>query len=244
MRYSYLTSILLALLIVACGKDDDVLQPINPSPGDFSYEISGFRDTMLERTDEVQYVIFVEKKSGETEKVVLSAENLPEGMDVRFDPGVAEASFYSNMYIRTERTPVGEYSINVKGAAPSAGINNNPVKVKVLDYSNAAVGVKGEYSENRNCSQSGSGTNNVTIVLDPSGDNKLLIRGLLYGVMSTELNAFLDPATKTLTIPQQNQSSVTYEGDGTYEDDKISINYTVKGTTINESCTSTLTRKN
>lgn len=243
MKYKYLVPLLLILIIAACGKDDDVLQPIYEEEEDFTYEISGFRDTMLERTGEVFYNIYVEKKSGKGEAVVLSAEDLPKGMSVRFEPAGIEASYYTNMYIRTERTPIGDYVINIKGAAPTGGVKNNPVNVAVTWYSNAAVGVAGEYTESRNCSQTGSGTNDVTVELDESGDNKLVIKGLLFGVMSTELNTIIDPTNRTLTIPQQVKGSVTYQGDGTYREDQISINYTVTGSTINESCTSTLTRK-
>lgn len=228
----------------ACSTSTTPLTPITDDDGDFAYSVKNLKDTSLERTDDLRYLVFVEKTSGKPEKVVLSSENVPEGMDIFFEPvnGV-DASFNTTMVIKTLRTPEGTYSVNIKGASPTTGITDNYINLKVLPYSNAAVGLVGDFTETANCSQIGNITEDVTIITDDATENKIILRGLFSGVKTNEIYATIDPSNKTLTIPSQEQNSVIYSGDGTYDDNKLIINYNIKGTTINESCTSTLTRK-
>ncbi len=235
----------LLLFISACKKNDTPLTPSNnPNSGDFTYEISGLRDTSLERIDEVKFVIFIEKKTGKGEKVVLSAEGMPDGMKISFTPSNEDtASFYTTLLLETERVKEGDYQINIKGASATSGIKNNIISVKVLPYSNHSVGLKGTFTETGSCSQTGSVTNNVTITPDQTVQDRVHIKGIFSGVSTNEIYADINASNNTLNIPKQNVNSVDYEGDGTYDDDKVIINYTITGITINESCTSTLTRK-
>lgn len=232
------------LLITACGNKSQTLTPITDDDGDFDYTVNNLRDTSMERTDEVRYLILVEKTSGLAEKVILSAEDVPAGMEVFFEPvnGV-DASFNTTVVIRTLRVKEGDYKINIKGASPTAGIQNNYINIAVLPYSNAATGLKGSFTEKGSCDQQGSTTEDVNIVVDESVNNRIILRGLFSGVMSNEIHADLNPSNKTLIIPSQERNELIFSGEGTYDDDKLVINYTVKGTTVNESCTSTLTRK-
>lgn len=232
------------VLVAACKKKITPLTPTDdPYSGEFTYDITGLRDTSMERTGEVRYVIFVERKTGAGEKVVLSAENVPDGMKVTFTPANEDvASYYTTMVLETERTKTGTYAINVKGASATSGIQNHLVNVKVIPYSNASTGLVGTYTETGNCSQTGSISNNITITSENTQD-RIRIKGVFSGVSSNDIYADLNPDTKTLNIPKQTVNSVEYEGDGSYDDDKVIINYTITGVTINESCTSTLNRK-
>lgn len=237
----------LAVLTIFAGvscKDNTLLSPYVPEDsGKFSYDINGLRDTSLERTDEVRYLIYVEKLSGKSETVILSAEDLPKGMNIVFEPANAvEAPFNTTMVIKNVRVVEGEHKIKIKGAAPTGGIENKFITVNVLPYSNAAVGLKGVFTETGQCSQTGSINNNVTIEVDETGKDKIVLKGLFSSVKSNVIKADINPEKKTLTIPSQVVNSVTYAGDGTFDDDKLIINYTVSGITINESCTATLTR--
>ncbi|MCB0700153.1 MAG: hypothetical protein H6551_04130 [Chitinophagales bacterium] len=246
MSRIYISGLLLMVMFSFSCKQNTLTLTPDPTKdtSSFTYDITGLRDTSLERTGEVRYVIFVERKTGKADNVVLSAHDMPAGMEVSFDPISADtASFYTTVVVRNTRVTEGEYKINIKGASPKGGIKLRYVNVKVLPYSNNATGLVGYFTETGTCSQSGSVNNEVNVELDETGPNKLIIKGLLSGVWTNDVKATIDPANKTINIPKQVQNSVTFEGDGTYDDDKIVINYTVKGATINESCTSTLTRK-
>lgn len=238
----YLLS-LSVLCMVSC-KDPETLTPYIPdNSGPLAYQIKGLKDTSLERIGEVRYIISINRDSGKAEKIVLSAENLPKGMEVIFDPiATAEPSFTTTMVTRTTRTPVGEYQVRVRGAGPTSGIKSYNTTIKVLPYSNAALGLKGDFTESGQCSLQGPVNENVRIEIDEQVKNKIYIKGLFSGVWSNVIYAILNPADNTLTIPSQVQNAVTYEGDGTYDDDKVIINYTVTGVTFNETCSSTLTR--
>ncbi len=244
-QYLYITALALISIfaVISCGKDTPLTPHIDDDSGKFDYRITGLQDTSLERTDNVRYLIFVEKLSGKAETVILSAEDLPEGMEVIFDPANAvQAPFNTTMVIKTLRVKEGDYKIRIKGASATAGIDYFNVNVKVLPYSNEAVGLKGDYTETGVCSPKGNINDNVSIVVDETTENRIYIKGIFSGVMTNEVYADIDPKTKTLTIPLQKVNSVDYSGDGSYDDDKLVINYTISGITINESCTSTLTR--
>lgn len=240
---SIFTLTLLSLLIFSCGKDEP-LSPYTPDDsGAFKYKITGLKDTSLERSAEVRYLVAVEKEAGQAESVVLSAENLPKGMEVFFEPVNGEkASFNTTIVIKNTRVPEGLHKINIRGASITTGISNYYINVNVLPYTNAAVGLIGAFTETGQCSQTGAVNDNVNIVADETVKNRIHIRGLFSGVMTNEIYADINPATKTITIPSQVQNDLTYQGDGTYDDDKLVINYTMTGAVINNNCTSTLSR--
>lgn len=238
---------LIALTIFAatsCKRNNSTLAPyVPPNSGPFTYKINGLKDTALERTGDVRYLIFVEKLTGGSESVTLSAEDLPKGMEIVYEPvNGAPASFNTTLVIKALRVKEGTHKINIRGASATTGISNNYVNVKILPYTNPATGLVGNFNETGQCVQQGSVGHNVTIVTDATIKNRIHIKGLFSGVMTNEVYADINPATMTLVIPSQQQSFVTYQGDGSYDDDKLIINYTVTGASINESCTSTLTR--
>jgi len=244
-QYIYMAAVAVISIFaaVSCGKDTPLTPHTDPNSGKFDYQVTGLQDTSLERIGSVRYLVFVEKLSGKAETVILSAEDLPEGMEVIFDPANAvEAPFNTTMVIKNTRVKEGDYKIKIKGASATAGINNYYINVKVLPYSNDAVGVAGSYTETGMCSPKGNISDNVNIVADETVKNRIHIKGIFSGVMTNTVYADIDPKTHTLTIPVQTVNSVSYNGDGTYDDDKLVINYTVAGITINETCTSTLTR--
>ncbi|HEY9176636.1 MAG TPA: hypothetical protein VIN07_03050, partial [Flavipsychrobacter sp.] len=168
---------------------------------------------------------------------------LPKGMEVFFEPVNGEkASFNTTIVIRNTRVPEGLHKINIRGASITTGVSNYYININVLPYTNAAIGLKGAFTETGQCSQTGAVNDNVNIVVDETVKNRIHIKGLFSGVMTNEIYADIDPAAKTLTIPSQAQNGLTYQGDGTYDDDKLVINYTMTGDVINNNCTSTLTR--
>lgn len=231
-------------IIASCSKRNS--DPLNPTgvSEDFKYEISGLSDTSIERSGEVRFIINVNKVAGETERVNLTAIDLPDGMSVNFTSGNGEeAPYATSALITTTRTPVGDYNIKIRGAAPTAGIKDYPVAIKVLPYSNEAILLKGEFTESGACVQQGNVNHSVVITVVDTVKNRILLKGLSSGTQTTEVYADVDASAKTITIPSQLQSFVTFEGSGTYDDNSININYTVKGSAVNESCTTVLTRK-
>lgn len=243
-RLHTIAIVMLGMFAASCGGDTTLLSPYNPDDnGPFTYAIKGLRDTSLERTADVRYSILVEKATGKSEAVVLSADDLPKGMEVVYEPVNGDlASYNTTLIIKALRVKEGVHKINIKGASATSGISNNYIKVTVLPYTNPAVGLIGGFMETGQCSRVGALNDNVNIVIDETIKNRIHIKGLFSGVMTNEVYADINPANGTLTIPTQVQNQLTYNGDGTYDDDKLVINYTVTGITINESCTSTLTR--
>ncbi|MBW7912710.1 MAG: hypothetical protein H3C54_03185 [Taibaiella sp.] len=240
---SFFTAALLTLLIASCGKDEPLSPYVPDDSGDFKYKITGLKDTSLERTGEVRYLIAVEKEQGQAQSVTLSTEGLPKGMEVLFEPVNGEkASYNTTIIIKNTRVPEGVHKINIRGASITTGISNYYINVNVLPYTNAAIGLVGTFTETGQCSKTGNVNDNVNIVADEIVKNRIHIKGLFSGVMTNEIYADINPADKTLTIPSQVVNDLTYKGDGTYDDDKLVINYTMNGDVINNSCSSTLAR--
>lgn len=240
---TFVSSSLIAL--VSCGGDSTLLSPYVPDDsGPFNYEIKGLRDTFMERIGETRYMILVDKLSGKSEDVLLSGQNLPDGMEVYFDPvNNAQPSFNTGLVIRSKRVKEGTHRINIRGASPTSGLKDNFIEVTIKPYTNHADGLVGGFTETGLCSPSGNVNDNVNIIADETVKNRIHIKGLFSGVMTNIIYADLDPATNTLVIPSQVQNFLTYEGDGTFDDDKIVINYTIKGAVVDETCTSTLQRQ-
>lgn len=240
---SYIALSLVSLLVASCGKDEPLSPYVPDDSGPFKYSIAGLKDTSLERIGEVRYLVTVEKNEGSAELVVLSAKDLPKGMELLFEPVNNEKPpFTTTMIIRNNRVVEGTHRINITGASVTTGISNYYINVKVLPYSNAAEGLVGDFTEMGQCSQTGEVNDNVNIVADETVKNRIWIKGIFSGVMTNKVYADLDPQTKTLTIPSQIASDLTCEGDGTYDDDKLVINYKLTGDIINNNCSSTLTR--
>lgn len=235
----------LCAFVASCGNDTQLLTP-NPdeNAGPFSYKVNGLRDTAMERIGEVKYFILVEKTGGKSEPVTLSAEDLPKGMEVRYEPVNGEMpSFNTMLVIKSVRVKEGVHTIRIKGASPTTRISYSNLNVTIKPYTNAAVGLVGEFDENGKCSPYGPINEKVNIVAHESIPNRVILKGLFSGVMTNEIYADINPSNNTIVIPTQIQNFVTYKGEGTFDDDKVVLNYTITGTIVNENCSTTLSRK-
>lgn len=234
------SALLLFVGIVSCTKKT-VNNPVYPDDaGAFSYTVEGIKDTTLERIGTVSMQILVKKLTGGTEKVTFSQFDVPDGMEVSMEKAIEEPSFNTFIKITTTRTKVGTYPIRITAASPTTGITEYKMKVTVTDYTNAATGLKGTFEEKGNCSTAG---HDVNVVVASSQSDRIIIRGFWKGTMTNEVYADIDRNNKTLTIPSQTVFGITYSGSGTYTDNEMVINYTAIGTTVNQTCTSTFTRK-
>lgn len=241
MKGIYIVGALAGLLCVgACSKPTTVNNPVYNDPGKFELDVSGFHDTSLERTDVANYIVNVTKTSGATEKVVFSTYNEPQGMVISFDKKSGEPSYTTVVSVSTERTPTGTYPIRVTAASASIGIQEYKFTVNVLPYSNEATGFIGDFNETGNCTVSGGHSTRIEAV--DGVNNRINIKGFWQGTFTNEIYADLNPATKTLVIPSQTQNGLTFQGSGTYKDDELTVDYTVVGNLVNETCSSTFIR--
>ena len=232
------------ILATSCGDNNNTLSPYIPDDdGPFKYRVTGLKDTSMERIGETRLMILVERLAGKSEKVILSADELPKGMEVRYDPVNAETPSFNTMaVIKATRVKEGVHRINIKGASATTGISNNYINITIKPYSNAAMGLVGEFQEVGVCNPGGPNDHNVNIVADQLIKNRVIIKGFFSGVMTNAVYADINPANNTLIIPLQKQNFVDFQGEGTYDDDKLIINYKITGVSFNEECTSTFTR--
>ncbi|RYD57146.1 MAG: hypothetical protein EOP56_10115 [Sphingobacteriales bacterium] len=245
-RYSFFLIALSLVTLFGCGKDPEPLKPIgggqNPG-GTLEYSVIGVKDISMERVGEATMQVNVERVSGDKNtEIQLLVADLPPGMKAYIDVQKSAPSFISFVTISSERVLEGSYKLSLVSSAKNA-VKSVPFVVKVLPYTNHSQGVKGEYIETHKCSADGEKTVTVTIIPDQSIENKVIMRGFWSGTQINEVVAFIEPASHTITIPEQTLYDVTYKGSGTYTDDQITVNYSAKTQIFDETCTAVLNRK-
>jgi hypothetical protein len=107
---------------------------------------------------------------------------------------------------------------------------------------NDAIPLVGQYTENGNCTTSGTIDNQVAISLVQGVFNKVYIKGIWNGGNNFIVTANIDPSNQTIDIPQQSVAGQFFSGGGTYSTNQVEINYSVTGLTVSENCSVTLTR--
>jgi hypothetical protein len=228
--------------VTSCNKggEDDTLP--QPTPTElFSYKVDGIRDTAVERIGEVRLQLSVKPLTGKTEIVKLNASDLPLGVKASFSPQSGTPPFISIMTLTANKTPEGKYQLYVTDSARGKGISSHPMSLTIKPYVNFAVAFNGPYQESHTCSQSGPSQFAVFIEPVQTYINRIIIKGFWTKSWSQSIYADLNPNNKTVTVPVQTAGGLTYQGLGTFNDNEISINYTVTDSSgvVNESCTAT-----
>lgn len=232
-----------AIIISGCGKDEPLVPNPNPNAGRIAYTIVGVKDVSLERVGETKMQINIERISGNKDtEIKLGVSDLPDGLNAFFDVDKSTTPYISFITFVGTRVLEGSYNIKITGSGQDADFKEYPMVVKILPYTNAADGVKGQYVETHTCSADGYRSVNVRIVADLAVKNKVIIKGFWSGTQSNEVTALIDPATHTISIPEQTHFNVTFTGNGTYTDDKIDISYIAKGPSFTDNCTASLDR--
>lgn len=230
------------LFFANCRKSDPVEPYYEPDYGDLQYTIDNAKDLSLERIGEVKQNITLNRISGKAEDVSLSLLGLPAGASAYFTPNPSKPSFTATLTIKTNRTMEGTYSLTIRGSSLTSGFTERKFNLKVMPYSNAAVGLEGLFKESGLCVPGGNVGDTVSITPVESVINKIKIQGIWSGVWTNEVNADLNPSNKTLTIPPQLVNGITIMGTGTYDENVLIIGYRVTGTTVHDTCTSTFSR--
>lgn len=242
-RLKYLLIPLFAIASFSCKKNDPDLEPYyEPTYGDLKYIIQGVKDVSIERIGEAKMNILINRQEGKIEDVMLTAVNVPQGVSVTFAPNISLPSFNTTMTVKATRAKEGIYQITVRGSSQTSGFTEVKMNLTILPYTNAADGLVGLFKEQGLCSQGGNVGDTVDVVKDEVTMNKIRIKGFWSGVWTNAVDAYLNTPTKTLYIPEQTVNGVTINGTGSYDDNAMIIGYRVKGFTVNDTCTSTLSR--
>lgn len=229
-----------AVLFTSCRRDDDSYVPDEPKPKTpFSFTVQGSHDTTLEQTGEASVMLRVKYVAGEREIVTLSPELLPAGVITTFDAASAdEPPFNTYVKLHAYKAPPGIYPVKIRASSLTGTDTVVGFNLEIKPYSNPAYEITGEYIEKGDCT-TGKVDHLTTITV--KGQNEVEIYGFYQ--TSYRINATINPAAKTITIPKQTVLGVSIEGSGTYTAHEIKVNYQIIGTTINEACTTTFTEK-
>lgn len=240
----------IALLIVAAslgckkGGDDDP-NYVPPVVTPFSYKVDGIKDTSVERLGQVIEFINVKYLQGTREDVKISVTGLPETITDSISPASGQPSYICAIAFRANKAAEGSYPLTITASSRSTTPQVYHMTLNVRPYSNYALAFNGDYQESHACSKSGDDAFPVYIFPEVKAINRINIKGFWTKTWTTVVYADLNPDTKTINIPSQTIDHVEYKGIGTFNDQEIVVNYTVKDDigVVNESCTATFSQK-
>ena len=245
MKTVYSILIAAAAFMTGCSKSN-----VNNNPyygddyGDFNYTITGTKDTTIEQTGEVNILLNLKKTSGPTENVNLEVTGVPDGVTATIEPVTAQPPFTALLRIVSYRAAVGSYPITITGRSKSTGNTIHSLNLNIKTFTNAAYMVEGVCNTSGACTpQTGAVTHEANVVVATSAPNRVEIQGFWSDSWSNVVYADLNPSNNTVTIPAQTVNALTFEGNGTYTEGSMHINYTVKGALVDEACNVTYTRK-
>lgn len=234
-------------LVWGCSKDSNPgTNPVTDDPnggGDkLSYTVNEITDLSMRQIDTRTMSPFVKKLSGSGD-VKLIVSGLPTGLTVDYSPAVAAAPYGSVLTFKALRVPEGIYPLQLLAYDKSADTQKYDFKVTIQPYINASDAFDAEFIESHDCSQSGQAQHTAYLRGVVGVKNQIVIKGFWSQSWSSEILANLNPANKTIDVPEQVVNDLTFKGNGTYDDNKLVISYTVNGAVVNETCTATFTRK-
>lgn len=242
-RYSLILVSLAVIILGGCSKPSPTPEPYyEPDYGDLKYIIQGVKDVSMERIGQAQLTLFINRQEGKIEDVMMTVVGLPQGVTATFSPSISMPSFNTTLTIKALRAKEGTYKITVRGSSKTSGFTEKQMNITILPYSNAAVGLEGQFNEGGMCTPSGAVGDTVDVVPVEGVKNRINIKGFWSGVWSNMVYANLNVANKTLDIPSQTVNGVTINGTGTYDDNIMIVGYRIKGFTVDDTCTSTFSR--
>lgn len=234
------------LFFVACTKNGGTSPLEDPPTGgdlDFSYVVHGVGDLTMEQLDEAEMKISVQKSTFQSEEVGLRIKDLPKGLEVDFSPGYALASYPSTLRFRAVRVPVGIYPLVLESYSSHTEIQSYPFELTITPYSNPAAAFHGEFTETRSCDVTGNDTHPSFLEPVEGDTHKVRIKGFWSSSWKSEVIVHLDPPSGTLTLPSQVVNQATVQGQGTYNDDTLRLDYTITTSVFVDQCQSVFIRK-
>lgn len=195
------------------------------------------------QTDTVIIPITVNLESGAAQMMSLGVMNAPTGLSVMVDPQVDTPGYDAELRLIGDMAEVGNHTIQLRATALTFE-KDYYFEVKVIpNLVNPALALVGEYTETGNCSASGAVNNEkVEVSAVSTVFNRINIKGIWKGGTFYTLTANINPDNQTIQIPSQTVNAIQFNGSGSYDGSKIELTYSASGTTVNETCTVTLTK--
>jgi hypothetical protein len=245
MKTVYSILIAAAAVMTGCSKENNNNNPYyGEDYGPFKYTISGTQDTTIEQSGEANILLTFTKTSGPTENVSLEVTGVPENVTVSLEPTMAKPPFTALLRVVSKRAAIGNYPILITGRSTKTGNTVHNLNLNIKAYTNAAFLVEGVCTTSGACTpQTGALSHEANVVVATTAPNRVEIHGFWSDSWSNVVYADLKPADKTVAIPAQTVNGLTFEGNGTYTEGSMHINYTVKGPLVDEACNITYTRK-
>jgi len=211
-------------------------------PNAFSYRVNGIRSVMVQRGGDDVVSLQLSRLTGYPEMVSLFIKGLPNGITATFSQqqGVpsASASFYSNISFHASvNADTGTFVVQLLSKSPTTDTVRNTFTITVTADGECSVSVQGSYYDSTACNATTLYHTTSTVALN----NIALHRVDIYNFagMGYKAIANLDCASGTLNVPLQTfPNGITVEGNGTFSNTMMIVNYTqTTATNVSSSCT-------
>lgn len=237
-----ITPVILCAGLLSCGKDDP-----DPVTGEkFVYNLTGTKNFNVETTSSDSMTISLTRVSGATENIRLSMKGIPENMTATFTKSEGLPPYTSKIVLRGANIPVGTYQAALVAAGISSGTQEFPVTINVFKQeTNCIAPLIGIYSVSEEC-ESAPPPYNVSVSVDPTDNKFVLLKG--FASIDITLRAAIICGSNTVVIPEQTIGNNTVSGNGTFEGNKMIIDYNLSvrnpgSTTFTASCKATLRKR-
>lgn len=216
MRHSLLLAFaFLVTFASACKKEDD--EPSIPYVP--PYRVSGLTDISIQKyavgADPYEMYVQVEYENGDQERVTLSLEGIPDGLEDSMINTSGYPSFMSRIILVDSGVAEGTYTPRLVVTGERSGRREFPFNVRMLAVPDCSTPMLGNYTTTSFCN---SGSYTMTIQAQPTTKNRVLLSNLnnngttLYG----DADCSGTTGTTYINIPNQTVNGVTYYGSGSF----------------------------
>lgn len=220
MRHSLLWAFAFILTLAsACKKEDDDLSTPYVPP----YRVSGVVDFSIQKysfgSDPYQMYVSVEYENGEQERVTISLEDVPSGLQDSIFNVSGFPSFASYLTFTDSGVAVGDYTVKLVATGERSGRKEYPFRIRVLPVPNCSGAFTGQYLNSNSFCASVS-YYAVTAQASPSITNRLIFSNLnanglqLYADVNCNSGGGGGGSSSQVVVPTQTVNGITYSGSG------------------------------
>lgn len=237
-----IATLLTAFCFLGCRKDNTPTTP-TPTGNKFVFDLTGAKSSMaIENTGSDSMDVKIARVSGSSEKINLSVEGLPSGAKAIITPDNGLPPFTSHIVISANGADTGTYNAILKATGATAGVNSYPINLRVFSVNTACVSeLEGRYSVYELCEGSQGNPYNANVVQDPTDKKKIIIKNFAGLADQIDVSATIVCGSKAVIIPEQKIKTNTVSGNGSFSDNKLTINYTLTSTATATIYTTTCT---
>jgi hypothetical protein len=243
-KYLFVTAavLLTTTAILSCRKQKSGFTnvPVAVLPTS-SIMVNGVSELTVSNGDTAMLTVEIKLDSGKQEQIDLSLSGVPDGVYAVMSSSSGFPDFKTTISFAADKNlAAGTHTITLLAKSASGLSKAYPFKLNIAPPSECAKNKEGLYLVTQICAPD-TFTTNIFITPSPSVKNRISITN--FADRNLNVNANLNCATNTLSIPKQvafgGFTSYTVTGSGTFTDSSFTITYKAESNFDTLECTDT-----